>query len=154
LTLADLRERYPLRISGGEGDDALYGDAGNNVLEGNGGNDRLEGGADRVEFGEGVTAEQLWFKREGDALEVFLIGTDDRISLEGWFAREAQRVEESRTEDGRELSAEDVTTLLAAMADYPQPAEAPLFLDYPEERLTELLEIIGSIWELPPDGGM
>jgi hypothetical protein len=63
-------------------------------------------------------------------------------------------VEEFRTEDGRELSAEDVTTLLAAMAEYPQPAEAIPFPDYPEERSTELLEIIGSTWELPPDGGM
>ena len=100
-------------VAGGSGTDCLNGDAGDDVLNGGLGNDYLYGGEgndvyrfgrgegsdrvwdtagnDSVEFGPDITADQLWFSRSGSALDVSIIGTTDRLTLDGWLRRQRSR---------------------------------------------------------------
>ncbi|MDR1350551.1 MAG: hypothetical protein LBJ59_07235 [Zoogloeaceae bacterium] len=53
--------------------------------------DTTTGNNDRVEFGAGITAEQFWFKKQGNDLEVILIGTEGKI--DNWYVSASYRVE-------------------------------------------------------------
>ena len=79
---------------GGAGNDTLYGGADNDQLEGGAGNDtcRFErggdqdiildsGGSDTLSFGDNISYDQLWFKRTGNHLEIGVIATDDKVTI-------------------------------------------------------------------------
>jgi Ca2+-binding RTX toxin-like protein len=98
-------------LRGGAGNDALYGDEGDDYLEGGTGDDSLVGGAgtdsylicggmgeDTVTDGEagegnvlllgaGVTLESLATRRVEDALVVSLRGTNDSLTIAGYYSR-------------------------------------------------------------------
>ncbi|MDR3159544.1 MAG: hypothetical protein LBU11_11220 [Zoogloeaceae bacterium] len=165
-------------IRGGAGNDALYGGNGNDVLEGGAGSDRLEGGAgddvyhfslgdgadavfdasgsDVAQFGEGVTAKRLWFSRQGNHLEVSVLGTEgDTLTFEHWYASASHQVEEFRLSDGALLKNAQVQALVDAMREATPPdfgaadAGEEFSLGYPED----LLELIGIQWETPDGTG-
>ena len=90
--------------TGGAGNDVLFGSSGNDVLTGNGGNDTYQfghgGGQDRIvngtasstaasgelDFGASITANQLWFQRNGNDLSIEVMGSQDQITVAGWFS--------------------------------------------------------------------
>ncbi len=94
-------------LDGGDGVDVLHGDAGADHLTGGLGDDQLEGGAgndayhfsagdgrDSIRDNEGhntiylsgLPLDELYFRREGDALAVYFANSpDDRIRLEDFF---------------------------------------------------------------------
>ncbi|WP_143160985.1 calcium-binding protein [Pollutimonas bauzanensis] len=117
-------------LNGGAGDDILQGGAGNDsyvIARGNGmdrivEDDATVGNTDTVVFSTDVAFDQLWFRRIGDDLEVRIIGTGDGAIVSGWYLGGQHRVESFLASPGKELSWEQVESLVAAMAALPMPA--------------------------------
>lgn len=113
-------------IAGGRGADHLRGGAGNDtyLFERGDGRDTLDnrgsapGDEDVLRFGEGIGREDLWFRREGRNLSVRLLGGDDRITVNGWYEREQDRLDRLELSGGEHLTAADVERLVQAMAAF------------------------------------
>lgn len=110
-------------LNGGEGDDTLIGGVGNDVLDGGAGNDTYRfagtfdddvinsldtaaGKQDVIEFGEGIAAEQVSFKREGDNLHIQAAG-HGRITVQSFFENDGaggHQIESVRFADGTAIS--------------------------------------------------
>jgi Ca2+-binding RTX toxin-like protein len=148
-------------LNGLAGDDTLDGGAGNDVLNGGAGNDTylfgLGAGADTVTeygttagnidvmaVGEGVAADQLWFRRVGTNLEVTIIGTSDKSTINNWYSGSAYHIEQFRTADGKVLLDSQVDVLVSAMAAFsPPPAgQTTLAPDYQ----TALAPVLAASW--------
>ncbi len=75
-------------LSGDAGDDVLYGEAGDDtyVFDANSGHDTIvdADGANRIVIA-GVTQDQLWLTRAGDALRIGVIGGTATITVNGVF---------------------------------------------------------------------
>ena len=96
-------------LRGGRGNDTLNGMGGNDILMGGLGGDRYlfstDFGQDRIVETEsdpgdldvavfsGVNFDQLWFRRAGDHLEVSVIGTQNRVTVESWYVGAQHHVE-------------------------------------------------------------
>ncbi|MDH0342673.1 calcium-binding protein, partial [Chromobacterium haemolyticum] len=145
-------------LYGGEGNDLLVGGRGNDVLEGGNGNDTYlfergdgqdgitdTGGQDLLKFGQGVNADQLWFKRQGASLEVSVIGTDDKVSINNWFGSAANQVETLQSGDGKALAASQVQALVNAMAAFNPPAAGQVNL--PDNYQAALQPVLASSWK-------
>ncbi|GGY41221.1 beta strand repeat-containing protein [Pseudoduganella albidiflava] len=118
-------------LAGGTGDDELYGDAGGDRLDGGAGKDYLAGGtgadvylfgkgsgqdtvynydsdalgtdADKVLLGTGVTPAGVTLLRSSSDLVLKLNGTDDQLTIQGYFTSEgttASAVETIQFADG------------------------------------------------------
>lgn len=131
-------------IDGGFGSDTIYGSAGADVLVGNWGNDRLVGGAggdlyrfgmgsgtdrvveaavapgdlDTLSFEDGVTVEQLRFRRIDADLEIRLDPSDTAVTVEGWYGSVPASIERIvvTAGGGRTLDAAQVDSLVQQMA--------------------------------------
>jgi len=117
------------RLYGDVGDDILYGEAGEDFLDGGSGNDYLEGGigddtyifnlgngqdtisdfdntfgnVDTVIFGQGILPGNIILSRQGDALELTIDGTNDKLTINGYFHyyyRDSFRIERIQFADG------------------------------------------------------
>lgn len=139
-------------LTGNENTNTLTGAAGNDTLDGGGGDDKLIGGAgddtylfglasgsdtivendattgnkDVARFLEGISAEQLWFRTVGKGknrgLEISILGTDDKLIIDKWYAGSQYRVEEFQTIDGgRALLESQVQNLVDAMSAFAVP---------------------------------
>lgn len=84
-----------------------------------------------ITFGEGVSIEKLWFQQDGTNLQVSILGTNDALTIEDWYAVSADPkhkhddfpIEEFETLSGYELEGEKVEILVQAMAAFsPQAA--------------------------------
>lgn len=138
LTVTAMNNNLPAKnLVGTPGNDTLFGDSSNNVLDGGAGNDTYYFGrgqgqdqirdlewnnnTDELKFLAGVQAEQLWFRNTGNDLEISIIGTNDKVTLWNWYWGEVYRVEKFQTADGRTLNAQNVGTLVNAMAGLAPP---------------------------------
>jgi len=125
---------------------ALYGDAGANVLDskgeatyeqGNGGNDTYifnAGYGDvtinneigngtvpsgQIELGGGISADQLWFERAGNDLDIDVLGTKDQLTVQDWFGSNAgAQLSTFETGSGLILDGSGVNQLVAAMSAF------------------------------------
>ncbi|MEW6740894.1 MAG: calcium-binding protein [Nitrospirota bacterium] len=123
-------------LTGGTGDDRLYGDSGNDVLDGGAGNDTLNGGAgndtykfgrgsgvdtiadyhwassdiNTVEFGEGITRNDVDFIKDGNNLRVNIKGAADSLILQNWFSGIPFRVDQLKFSDGSIITAAEIET--------------------------------------------
>jgi hypothetical protein len=71
-----------------------------------------------IDFGAGITGQNLWFLRSGNDLQVDLLGTTDRVTVSGWFGANARAQTQSfDTADGLKLDSQ-VSQLVQAMATY------------------------------------
>ncbi|AIC10540.1 calcium-binding protein [Xylella fastidiosa subsp. sandyi] len=106
-------------LNGGTGDDLLYGSAyADTYLFNKGdGHDTIieQGGDDKLVFGEGLHREEACFTRSGDDLSILFNGSEDQVTVAGWFSAAAHQVESLVFQDGTVLSGE-VERLIAAMA--------------------------------------
>ncbi|MFB0826320.1 calcium-binding protein [Chromobacterium violaceum] len=129
-------------LSGGAGADTLRGGAGNDTLNGGAGSDTYrfgrgdgvdliqdsDGQQDALEFDQGVNADQLWFRRQSNSLEVSVIGSADKVIVDNWFVGTANQLETIRAGDGKVLAASQVQTLIDAMAGFNPPAAGQMSL--------------------------
>ncbi|WP_122313497.1 calcium-binding protein, partial [Pseudomonas marginalis] len=155
------------RLYGGTGADTLVGGTGNDQLSGDRGNDlyRFERGdgqddiddfdpdanTDVLQFGAGISANQLWFSKNGNDLEVSVIGTADKVTISSWSFwgpgtwEKAQHIEQFRTADGKVLLENQVDQLVGAMAAFAPPAPGETSL--PQNYQTSLNAVIASNWQ-------
>ncbi|BAO67045.1 bifunctional adenylate cyclase toxin/hemolysin CyaA [Bordetella bronchiseptica] len=131
-------------LSGGAGDDVLLGDEGSDLLSGDAGNDDLFGGQgdDTYLFGAGyghdtiyesggghdtirinAGADQLWFARQGNDLEIRILGTDDALTVHDWYRDADHRVEAIHAAN-QAIDPAGIEKLVEAMAQYPDPGAA------------------------------
>jgi len=139
----------------------LRGNAGNNLLAGGAGgdvyaagrgmgqdrvseDDVTPGATDELLFGEGVTPEQLWFRHVGNDLEVSIIGTADKATVQDWYLGGQHHVEHIKVEDGKVLLDSQVETLVQAMAAYAPPATGQM--DLSAGYAAALAPVIGAVW--------
>jgi Ca2+-binding RTX toxin-like protein len=157
-------------LSGGKGRDQLFGGAGSDTLGGGLGDDRLFGNAgndtylfergggqdvildsDGTWFNSdllkvsGATSRQLWLTRSGSNLDISVIGTTDKVTIEGWYASSANRIEKiTAVGDNKSLSYSKVNALVTAMAAFAPPAEGQTTL--PTNVQTSLSKVLASSW--------
>ena len=158
-------------LDGGTGNDYLYGGSGNDRLDGGGGNDYLSGDSgadtylfgkgsgsdtinnysasstenDRVNFGAGVSERQIWFQRSGDNLELSLIGTNDKLTLQNWYSNSTYRVRGFDLGNGKTLLENQVDNLVSAMAAFSPPAAGQTSL--PANYQATLDPVIAANWK-------
>jgi Ca2+-binding RTX toxin-like protein len=135
-------------LFGDGGNDSLYGEADNDTLEGQAGNDSLYGGAgsdtykflrgggmdiiqedydatpgntDLLQFLFDINANQLWFRQAGNNLEVSVIGTADKVTMNNWYLGSGYHVEQVRSGDNKLLLDTKVQNLVQAMAAFAPP---------------------------------
>ncbi|GAA4340253.1 hypothetical protein GCM10023165_20100 [Variovorax defluvii] len=128
-------------LSGGAGHDRLSGGAGNDTLIGGAGKDTYLFGrgsgrdtividatwrdtgtdtaTDVVQFDKDVALEQLLFDLVEDNLEIRIVGTDDRLTIQDWTWNGVFPVDEFRTGDGHVLSGSQVHDLVDVSASLP-----------------------------------
>ncbi|MEZ2299339.1 calcium-binding protein [Variovorax sp. RCC_210] len=140
-------------LDGGAGNDALIGGAGNDTYwlgRGSGSdtiteNDATAGNADAAQFGSDIATDQLWFRQTGNNLEVSVIGTSDKFTLNNWYLGNQYHVERFRTSDGHTLSDSNVQNLVQAMASFSPPAAGQTTL--PANYQSSLNTVIAANWQ-------
>jgi subfamily B ATP-binding cassette protein HlyB/CyaB len=85
-------------------------------------NDATAGNTDVARFLNGITDDQIWFRHVGNDLEVSLIGTTDKETLQNWYLGSQYHAEQFKTSDGHVLLDSSVQNLVNAMAAFAPPA--------------------------------
>ncbi|OYU00063.1 MAG: hypothetical protein CFE40_01740 [Burkholderiales bacterium PBB1] len=156
------------RLRGGAGSDSLSGGEGNDTYTGGLGSDTLNdtsttsndiytwgrtqgadivtdaGGTDRLDILAGATEDQIWLRQVGNNLELSVIGTTDRLTINGWYASTSNRIESVRLADGQALLASQVQQLVNAMASFAPPAAGQTTL--PPNYAAALNPMIAPSW--------
>ncbi|MER0044607.1 calcium-binding protein [Pseudomonas sp. MGal98] len=158
-------------LLGGAGDDWMHGGFDDDLLQGGAGNDTLIGGAgsdtylfgrgegqdtiinseasadslDTLSFGEGISAEQLWFRQSGNNLDVSLIDGSERITISNWYKGSAYQLDQFKSADGKTLLDSQVQGLVDAMAAFGVPAGAEGNLTTAQR--DELNLVIAANWQ-------
>jgi hypothetical protein len=130
------------QLIGGQGNDSLVGGAGNDRLFGGAGNDTMTGGdgndtyafgrgagqdvinnatgnaegVDVLRFSRGIEQEDLNFAHVGNDLVISIDGTQDKVTLSGWYTDAAHRVDTIQFAGGESLTAAQVNALVPAAA--------------------------------------
>ena len=156
-------------LYGGEGNDTLKGESGDDILDGGEGNDLLQGGNgnDIYVFGEGggediisdadgsygddklyFTLEdydRLWFSKENGNLKVSVLGTEDSITVNGWFSSPTINSMSRLETENHYTTMEEVNSLVEAMSSFSRPdtsiSENPILAN-------ELLSTVHEVWHL------
>lgn len=149
---------------------SLFGDTGNDTLDGMAGTDMLTGGKgndtyilgrgygaetviendtsagviDIAQFLPGIGADQLWFQRAGNNLEVSVIGTADKLIIKDWYLGSAYHIEQFETADGSMLQDSQVENLVTAMAGFAPPEAGQTTL--PPDYEASLDPVITAFW--------
>lgn len=140
-------------LDGGIGNDALIGGLGNDIyLLNRGGdsdsiaeNDSSSGNLDIAAFGDDIAIEQLWFKQVGDNLEVNVIGTNDKFTVQNWYLGNQYHIEKFQTSDGHVLMDSQVQNLVQAMSSFTPPAAGQTML--PAGYQSSLAPVFAASWQ-------
>lgn len=100
---------------------------------------------DTIEFGAGISEEQLWFRQAGNDLEISVIGTADQITVKDWYLDNYHRIEIMKLNDGKQLLDENVQNLVQAMAGFSPPAAGQTTL--PTGYQSSLNPVIAANWQ-------
>lgn len=124
-------------VTGTTANEIFYGSAGTDTLIGGGGADTYRFGSNlgktninnlasdgvttasgEIDFGSGINTDQLWFARSGNDLMVDLMGTQEQITISGWYGGNSRaQVQSINTADGSKLDSQ-LQQLVSAMATY------------------------------------
>jgi Ca2+-binding RTX toxin-like protein len=140
-------------LDGGSGTDSLVGGSGNDTYvlgRGYGAdtvteNDSTAGNTDIASFLSGIGTDQIWFRHVGTALEVSVIGTSDKLTINNWYTGSAYHVEQFKTADGKTLLDSQVENLVQAMASFSPPAAGQTTL--PQTYQDALGSTIAANWQ-------
>ncbi len=148
-------------LTGGVGNDTLSGGLGNDTLNGGTGNDTYlfargdgvdtiidndatAGNSDILSLGSSITYDQLWFAQNGNNLDVSVIGTNDKITIQNWYLGSANHVENLLSGDGKALQDTQVQNLVQAMAAFAPPSAGQTTL--PPAYQTTLAPVLTANW--------
>ncbi|MGE5492424.1 MAG: calcium-binding protein, partial [Actinomycetota bacterium] len=135
------------------GNDLLDGGAGNdiyNFARGSGrdviaDNDGTPGNSDLLSCGATIASSQLWFRHVSNDLEVSIIGTSDKVTIQDWYSGSAHHVEQFKTADNKVLLDTRVENLVQAMASFSPPAAGQTTL--PQTYQNTLAPVIAANWQ-------
>lgn len=108
-------------------------------------NDATPGNTDVLQFMAGISADQLWFRKAGNNLEVSVIGTADKATLQDWYLGSANHVEQIKSGDGKLLLDVQVDNLVQAMAGFKLPAMGQTSLTTAQQ--TALAPVLAASWQ-------
>ena len=80
----------------------------------------------------------------GRILEVSIIGTTDKATMQNWYVGSQYHLEQFKTTDGKTLLDSKVQDLVSAMASFPPPAVGQTTL--PASYQSTLLPVIAANW--------
>jgi hypothetical protein len=149
-------------LSGLGGHDTLDGRAGNDTLIGGLGNDRFlfgrgsgrdtieendgtAGNSDSVVFSSDVHFDQLWFRKQGNDLQVSVIGGGDLLTVSNWYKGKQYHVEQFIAGDGKMLLDSRVQQLVDAMASFSPPSVGQMSL--PANYQQALTPVLAAGWQ-------
>src|SRR5690606_9281308 len=97
--------------------------------------DTAASSVDTLQFTQGVSVEELWFRKSGSNLEVSVIGTGDKATISNWYSNSNYHLDQFKTADGKTLLEGQVQSLVDAMASFGVPAggEGNLTVDQREQ---------------------
>ena len=98
-----------------------------------------------AQFGAGIATDQLWFRQVSNNLEVSVIGTADKFTLNNWYLGNPYHVEQFKTSDGKMLLDSQVQNLVQAMAAFAPPAAGQTTLSAAYQ--TTLNPVIAANWQ-------
>ncbi|MFT3857757.1 MAG: calcium-binding protein [Aquabacterium sp.] len=148
-------------LDGGTGSDTMRGGLDNDTLVGGKGNDTYQfargDGLDTLIDNDstwfnsdvlqltGAATNQLWFTRSGNNLDIAILGTQDKVTVQDWFKGSSYRVEKITAMDsGKSLTASKVNSLVTAMAGFSlDPASTP---QLPANTPSGITRLIASSW--------
>ena len=107
--------------------------------------DNTTTGVDTLQLFAGVSRDQVWWRKSGSDLEMSLIGTTDKVTVQNWYAGKAYHVEQFRTADGKVLLDTQVDQLVNAMAAFAPPAAGQTTLSTAYQ--TALNPVIAANWK-------
>jgi hypothetical protein len=107
-------------------------------------NDATPGITDMLSFGAGVNANQLWFGKAGNDLQISIIGTADKAILQNWYSGSAYHVEQIKSGDGKMLQDTRVEALVQAMAGFAPPAMGQM--DLSAGYAAQLAPVLAANW--------
>ncbi|MCV6611754.1 MAG: hypothetical protein OIF55_13350, partial [Amphritea sp.] len=99
---------------------------------------------DTLQLGAGIDETDLWFTRDGDSLKVQLIGTEDSVSVENWFAGTQYKLEVIETSDSV-INTTDIEALVQAMAVFDAPSGAGEVI--PQNVQEQLQPVLAASWK-------
>ena len=125
-----------ITLIGNSNNNTISGNSGNNIFEGKGGDDRLVdnqggndtyiynlgdgndyicdvNGNDTIQFGTGITLENLAFMQTSDNLNIWFHNQDGGISIENYFTNPDNKIERFELADGTVIT--DITNHITAI---------------------------------------
>ena len=125
-------------VNSGDGNDRIYGGSGNDNITGGKGNDTLlgESGDDTYNFSSGdgqdyikdtdgndtlklgVDSTDVRLQRAGRNLEILLRGSEDKMTVSGWFSSDRNKIEQIETSDYGILLHKQADLLIQEMAAF------------------------------------
>src|SRR5579885_3530033 len=72
------------------------------------------GPANELDFGPGVSDNQLWFEQQGNDLRIDIMGTRQDVTVAGWYSDPLNQLQTITTSDGFSLDNSEVSQLVQA----------------------------------------
>ena len=105
-------------IGGGGYDTYKFGTTFGQTTINNLASDGVASAQGEIDFGSGVSDNQLWFEQKGNDLQIDLMGTSDHLTVSGWYGGNVRaQVQSIDLADGSKLDAQ-LQQLVGAMATY------------------------------------
>lgn len=123
-------------LAGSTGNDSLYGGKGNDTyvfdrgdgLDLVGDLDNTAGNSDRLQLGNSIASNQLWFEKVQTgryaSLKISVLGTNDAVVVDGWYRGAAGQDQIEVIQAGgdqKTLTAAKVANLVSAMSSFAKP---------------------------------
>jgi Ca2+-binding RTX toxin-like protein len=131
-------------LTGGTGNDTYLFDRSSGIdtlVE----NDATSGNKDTLSFGNDIAADQLWFSKSGNNLEVSVIGTSNKAVMRDWYLGNQYHVEQLKSGNNLTLLDTQVQNLVQAMAGMTPPPAGQTSL--PPDYQTQLNAVITANWK-------
>ena len=148
-------------LNGGNGKDTLQGGAGDDALDSGNGPDTILFGrgdgqdtmighgsnqGDAILFSSGINPIDLVLSRQVNDLRVAIHGSDDRMTIQDWYADNANQAKEFEAGSGSQLLNTQVDQLIQAMAQF--SSESGLSWDQAiDQRPQDVQTILAASWQ-------
>ncbi|MDY0038031.1 MAG: calcium-binding protein, partial [Zoogloea oleivorans] len=103
------------------------------------------GNTDLAKITGGIAPDKLWFRHVGNDLEVSLIGTSDKMTIQNWYSGSTYHIEQFKTDDNKVLLDTRVENLVQAMAAFAPPSAGQTTL--PQNYQDALAPVIAANWQ-------
>ena len=146
------------KLYGGDGADILIGGTGNDTLEGGYGDDTYifnlgdgadtiseSGGVDTIKFGEGISKEEITFKRISNDL-VLKYGADESVKINSYFSNNNYKVEKVELDSGEFITSSQIDKIIEQVNTYAKDNGITSFTNDDMRNNAAMMQIVMSGW--------